>query len=212
MGNLAHALKTPLSVIVNEADAHGGSPDTMALAEKVREQTVIMRDQVGYYLDRARAAARSSMIGTATEVEPVIDGLIRTFAKIYAGRELRFSRDSAPGLRFRGEQQDLEDLIGNLVDNAGKWARSRVTVTAEAGQDVASQSPAGIVVVVEDDGPGLPAEQRALVTRRGRRLDESKPGSGLGLSIVADLVGVYGGSLELSESELGGLRATLRLP
>ena len=210
VGNLAHALKTPLSVIVNEADAHR-APATEAFAEKVREQTAVMRDQVNYHLDRARAAARSSVIGTATDVKPVVDGLVRTFAKIYAERGVAFTSETFSGARFRGERQDLGDLVGNLVDNAGKWARSTVTVTVEAAKD-ASLSPSGIIVTVDDDGPGLSESEKVLVTRRGRRIDESKPGSGLGLSIVVDLAGVYGGSLVLSDSPLGGLRAALRLP
>lgn len=210
VGNLAHALKTPLSVIVNEVDAHR-TPATEAFAEKVREQTAVMRDQVNYHLDRARAAARSSVIGTATDVTPVVDGLVRTFAKIYADRDIAFTSDVHTGARFRGERQDLGDLVGNLVDNAGKWARSSVHVSVETAKD-ASLTPSGITVTVDDDGPGLSASERALVTRRGRRIDESKPGSGLGLSIVVDLAGVYGGSLTLADSPRGGLRAMLRLP
>ena len=212
VGNLAHALKTPLSVIVNEADAHPQEPEVAALAEKVREQAVVMRDQVNYYLDRARVAARSSVIGTATEVKPVLEGLVRTFAKIYRSRDLRIVQTVPPSLRFRGERQDLEDLVGNLIDNAAKWAASRIEVAVEAVEDTATATPTGIVVIVDDDGPGLPPDARALATRRGRRLDESKPGSGLGLSIVVDLAGAYGGSFTLSESPLGGLRASLRLP
>ena len=212
VGNLAHALKTPLSVVINEADAHAATPETAALAGKVREQTLLMRDQVSYYLDRARAAARSTMIGTATEVKPVIDGLVRTFEKIYVDRTLVFLTEAPPGLRFRGERQDLEDLVGNLIDNAGKWALGRVAVTVEAVLDPAVRSLTGLIVLVDDDGPGLPPDQWTMVTTRGRRMDETKPGSGLGLSIVADLVGIYGGTLTLSDSPLGGLRATLRLP
>ncbi len=213
VGNLAHALKTPLSVIVNEAEAHRGGDDPGALADKVREQSAIMRDQVSYYLDRASAAARSSMIGNATEAKPVVEGLVRTFAKIYASRSIDFVANVPAGLRFRGEKQDLEELIGNLVDNAGKWARARVAITVVPASEPAENGvSSGIVVTVDDDGPGLPREQRALATRRGRRMDETKPGSGLGLSIVADLVGVYGGAMSLAESPLGGLRAILRLP
>ena len=212
VGNLAHALKTPLSVIVNEADAHSGQPEAGVLASRVRDQAGIMRDQVNYYLDRARAAARSSVIGTATDVKPVLGGLIRTFTKIYRDRDLTFEEHVPAGLRFRGERQDLEDLIGNLIDNAGKWATTRVEVVGRLNEDPASASPTGIVITVDDDGPGLPPEARDLAMRRGRRLDESKPGSGLGLSIVVDLASAYGGSLVLSESPLGGLRATLQLP
>ncbi len=207
VGNLAHALKTPLSVIVNEAEA--GSPK---LAEKVREQAEVMSRQVTFYLDRARAAARATSIGASTELAPVLDGLLRTFQKVYRERNLTFESAAAPGLRFRGEPQDLADLVGNLLDNAGKWAHSRIVVTAE--REV-SADPSGrdyFLVHIDDDGPGLGPEARAAAVERGRRLDESRPGSGLGLSIVVDLAGNYGGVLELGESSLGGLRATLRLP
>ena len=211
VGNLAHALKTPLSVIVNEASAQAaGEPD--ALTAKVRDQVQIMRDQVTYYLDRARAAARSTVIGNVTEVKPVIEGLVRTFGKIYRDRDIVFEARLPDGLRFRGEKQDLEDLVGNLVDNAGKWAEGQVTVTVESTNDPGELGPSALLILVDDDGAGLDAEARGLVARRGRRLDESKPGSGLGLSIVTDLAGTYGGSFSLDQSPLGGLRAVLRLP
>ncbi|MGI3903764.1 MAG: ATP-binding protein [Janthinobacterium lividum] len=211
VGNLAHALKTPLSVIVNEASAQGlGDPD--GLGAKVRDQVQIMRDQVTYYLDRARAAARSTVIGNVTEVKPVIEGLVRTFGKIYRDRDIVFGAQMQDGLRFRGEKQDLEDLVGNLVDNAGKWAKGRVLVTVETTNDPGELGPSALLIFVDDDGAGLRAEARGVAARRGRRLDESKPGSGLGLSIVTDLAGTYGGSFALDESPMGGLRAILRLP
>ncbi len=212
VGNLAHALKTPLSVIVNEASTQAAADEPDGLAAKVRDQVGIMRDQVTYYLDRARAAARSTVIGTVTEVKPVIEGLVRTFGKIYRDRDIVFEAQLPDGLRFRGEKQDLEDLVGNLVDNAGKWASHRVRVTVAATVDPGELGTSALLIVVDDDGAGLDAEARGLVARRGRRLDESKPGSGLGLSIVTDLAGTYGGSFTLDESPLGGLRAVLRLP
>lgn len=208
VGNLAHALKTPLSVISNEA---GGDPSP--LAGKVREQTALMRDQVAWYLERARAAARSTVIGASADVGPSLGALVRTFEKIYVDRAIAFDVDCPSGLRFRGERQDLEEMLGNLIDNAGKWASSRVLVTlTEAARESGEASPGFLMISVEDDGPGLPAERRAEALGRGRRLDESKPGSGLGLSIVADLAKIYGGSLDLAESPLGGLAASLRLP
>jgi signal transduction histidine kinase len=207
VGNLAHALKTPLSVIVNEAEA--GSP---TLAEKTLEQAALMTRQVTFYLDRAKAAARATSLGAATEYAPVIDGLMRTFQKVYREHDLAFDSASPPGLRFRGESQDLADLVGNLLDNAGKWAKSQIVVTAE--REIA-RDPSGrsyFLVHIDDDGPGLDPAARAAALERGRRLDESRPGSGLGLSIVVDLAANYGGALELGASPLGGLRATLRLP
>lgn len=205
VGNLAHALKTPLSVLLNEAGQSSGP-----LAEKVREQSAVMRDQVQYYLDRARAAARAATIGNITEIEPVISSFIRAFEKIYHDRDIRFLSEIMAGLRFRGEKQDLEEMIGNLADNAGKWAKSRVVI--RVGPDEGGGATPMIAIIVDDDGPGLPDEARKEATKRGRRLDETKPGSGLGLSIVVDLAMLYGGRLSLEDSPLGGLRARLILP
>jgi signal transduction histidine kinase len=207
VGNLAHALKTPLSVLINEAEA--GSP---RLAEKTKEQAEIMRHQVAFYLDRARAAARANALGSATEVKPVIEGLTRTFQKVYRDRALAFSIDAPDGLRFRGEEQDLTDLIGNLLDNAGKWARERIAIHAARDPRLDANGRPFFITQIDDDGPGLNPEARAEALRRGKRLDESRPGSGLGLSIIVDLAHLYGGALQLEDSPLGGLRATLRLP
>ncbi len=205
VGNLAHALKTPLSVLLNEAGNDQGQ-----LAEKVREQSAVMRDQVQYYLDRARAAARAATIGNITDIEPVIAAFIRAFEKIYRDRDIRFRSEIETSLRFRGEKQDLEEMIGNLADNAGKWANSQVVIRVE-GAESPTATPI-IRLIVDDDGPGLPEEARKEATKRGRRLDETKPGSGLGLSIVVDLAVLYGGQLVLEDSPLGGVRAQLVLP
>ncbi|HLJ71160.1 MAG TPA: ATP-binding protein [Roseiarcus sp.] len=207
VGNLAHALKTPLSILINEAEA--GSP---MLAEKAKEQAEIMRHQVAFYLDRARAAARANALGSATEVKPVIEGLTRTFQKVYRDRALAFSIDAPDGLRFRGEEQDLTDLIGNLLDNAGKWAHERIDIHAARDPRSDSSGRPYFITMIDDDGPGLDPQARAEALRRGKRLDESRPGSGLGLSIIVDLAHLYGGALQLEDSPLGGLRATLRLP
>lgn len=207
VGNLAHALKTPLSVVLNEADA-APSP----LADKVIEQARIMRDQVSFYLDRARAAARGGALGAATPVAPCVEALLRAFAKIYGNKGVRFSGDIGPELRFLGERQDLEEMIGNLLDNAGKWARTAVTISVEADPAPEGAGRSTLVVTIDDDGPGLAPHLRAEATKRGRRLDETKPGSGLGLSIVVDLAAAYGGALALDDSPAGGLRARLRLP
>ena len=201
VGNLAHALKTPLSVIVNEADAN--SP---TLADKVREQAEVMRRQVSFYLDRARAAARAGSAGAATEIKPVIEQLVRTFEKVYRERGLDFVVEAPDGLRFRGESQDLTDLIGNLLDNAGKWARERVIITATPEPTTLEAGRSFFVATIDDDGPGLGEQERQAALERGRRLDESRPGSGLGLSIVVDVAAAYGGSLKLEQSALGGLR------
>jgi len=207
VGNLAHALKTPLSVIVNEAASR-----TDPFAVKVREQTDIMRDQVARHLERARIAARASMVGTITEVSPVVTALARTMEKIHRARGIAIDVDAPQEVRFRGERQDLEEMVGNLVDNACKWANSRVTL--EVLPEHATKNGEVVRLVIDDDGPGLSAGEgkEIEIPRRGLRLDETKPGSGLGLSIVVELAGLYGGELSLGTAPIGGLRAELVLP
>ena len=209
VGNLAHALKTPLSVIVNEAASRDDG-----FATKVREQTDIMRDQVTRHLERARLAAGLSSIGSVTEIGPVVTALARTMEKIHHDRGIAIDVEAPADVRFRGERQDLEEMVGNLVDNACKWARSRVSVEVlRDGTGGASERPL-VRLVIDDDGPGLsPAErEEARAAHRGRRLDETKPGSGLGLSIVVELADLYGGELSLGTAPIGGLRAELTLP
>jgi signal transduction histidine kinase len=208
VGNLAHAIKTPLSVMVNEATSHPADP----FAEKVLEQADLMRDQVAHHLERARIAARLTVIGTVTEVGPVVDALRRTMEKIHRDRGIAIEVSVAPQARFRGERQDLEEMVGNLVDNACKWAASRASIEVLVELAAAPGASTMLRVIVDDDGRGLSEEERAQVSRRGQRLDESKPGSGLGLSIVVDLAGLYGGNLTLGRAPIGGLRAELLLP
>jgi signal transduction histidine kinase len=208
VGNLAHALKTPISVMLNEATAQGSSP----FALKVREQTELMRDQVTRHLERARLAARVAVIGTVTDVRTTVAALARTMEKIHHHRALAIDIDAPEGVRFRGEQQDLEEMVGNLVDNACKWAQSRVAVEVFSERKAADDERRMVHVIVDDDGPGLSPQQREQVARRGRRLDETKPGSGLGLSIVVELASLYGGALTLGTAPIGGLRAELLLP
>ncbi len=205
VGNLAHALKTPLSVLLNEAES-----SNTPLSVVVNEQINIMRDQVQYYLDRARAAARAVAIGQSCEVEPIIIAFVRTFEKIYQNRRVTYIAKINGLPKFRGEKQDLEEMIGNLADNAGKWAGSKVEI--QAWMDITLKDKPSLIIIIDDDGVGLTQDQRFEATRRGQRLDESKPGSGLGLSIVADLANVYGGKFSLENSPLGGLRAKLELP
>jgi signal transduction histidine kinase len=204
VGNLAHALKTPLSVVFNEAAARGDD----GFAAKVIEQTSIMRDQIAHHLERARLAARLKVVGSVTDVVPVVTALTRTMEKIYQPRGIVIDLHAPAQVRFRGERQDLEEMVGNLVDNACKWAQMRVSV--EVVPEVGARPM--VRIVVDDDGPGLSPGQRDQVARRGRRLDETKPGSGLGLSIVVELSTLYGGSLSLSTAPIGGLRAELVLP
>jgi signal transduction histidine kinase len=208
VGNLAHAIKTPLSVIVNEAAAHRAD----SFADKVLEQADVMRDQVAHHLERARIAARVTIVGTVTEVAPTIEALQRTMEKIHRDRGIVIEVKADPRARFRGERQDLEEMAGNLVDNACKWASSRVFIEVLLERPTESGAAPMFRIVVDDDGRGISEAERAQVSRRGQRLDESKPGSGLGLSIVVDLAALYGGSLTLGNAPIGGLRAELRLP
>ncbi len=207
VGNLAHALKTPLSVIANEAQASRGQ-----LSQKVSQQVEVMRDQINLYLDRARRAARVHALGSLTEVGLVIDSLVRTLQRINADRSIAVETDCPPGLKFLGEKQDLEEMIGNLLDNAFKWSAGWVGVRVAPVEDTAVLGKTWIELTVEDDGPGLPEGRRDEALQRGRRLDETKPGSGLGLAIVAETAAMYGGSVMLGDSARGGLKATLRLP
>lgn len=200
-GNLAHALKTPLSVLANAAT---GREDE--LARLVATQTDIARKQVEYHLSRARAAAVVRVPGAQTAVGPVVEGLVRTMQRIYADRKLQLTiMPLDRELMFKGEEQDLQEMLGNLLDNACKWATSQVRVGAEV-------EDGRMELRVEDDGPGIAPELRAAMIRRGARADEQVPGTGLGLAIVDDLARLYGGDVVLGESMLGGLSARLRLP
>jgi len=208
VGNLAHALKTPLSVMVNEATAHGTEP----FGQKILEQADIMRDQVARHLERARLAARLTVVGSVTQAAPVVTALARTMEKIHRDKNLTIDIHADETARFHGERPDLEEMVGNLVDNACKWASSRVAIEVVRERPDAASERQVVRVIVDDDGRGLSPSEREQVAKRGRRLDETKPGSGLGLSIVLELAGLYGGGLTFGTAPLGGLRAELVLP
>jgi signal transduction histidine kinase len=200
VGNLAHALKTPISALLMEAQAQPGP-----LAQLVTRQAEAMRGHVEHHLRRARAAARSQSLGERTPVAPVMEELARLLERVYRTRDLDI--DPGPGdLVFAGERQDLLEMIGNILENACKWSRTAVMARVEALDDRRFR------VVIEDDGPGLPADQRDEALRRGARLDEAAPGSGLGLAIVSDLARAYGGELQLGVAEAGGLKVEITLP
>ncbi len=207
VGNLAHALKTPLSVIINEAASQNSD-----FAEKVAQQALLMKQQVSHHLDRARIAAQIRPASGVTDVSVQLSALSRALQKIYEARALHFQVDCPSGVRFFGEKQDFEEMAGNLMDNACKWAKSSVVVKVQASEGPLAKSNRTFQLIIEDDGPGLPEDFRQSAVKRGRRLDESVPGSGLGLSIVADLSHLYRGSLRLEEASNGGLRACLTLP
>lgn len=201
VGNLAHALKTPIAVLMNET-----ANDDSESARLVRRQTETMSRQVDHHLRRARAAAHAKAIGAQCSVGDVVEDIARTLGKIYARQEKSIAAEGHQGLSFRGERQDLEEMVGNLADNACKWATSRATIRCGVEDD------ANFYLIVEDDGPGMSREQREQALQRGVRLDEEAPGTGLGLSIVVELARIYGGELELGNSQAGGLAAKLILP
>ena len=205
-GNLAHALKTPLSVLANAAHASGMNPETAKLARLVNEQVSVARKHVDYHLGRAQTAATERIPGSRTPLQPVLDGLVRVMHRIHADRELQLNIEPIPAsLDFRGEAQDLQEMLGNLLDNACKWASRTIGVSIRI-------APGTFTILIDDDGPGLTREQRTSVVQRGVRADEKTPGSGLGLSIVDDLARLYGGGVELDDSPLGGLRTALTPP
>jgi signal transduction histidine kinase len=171
VGNLAHAIKTPLSVIVNEAAAHPVDP----FASKVLEQADVMRDQVAHHLERARIAARVTIVGTVTEVAPAMEALRRTMEKIHRDRGIAIDLKADPHPRFRGERQDLEEMAGNLVDNACKWAASQVFIEVRAEPPSEPLAGPWLRIIVDDDGRGLSAAERAQVSRRGQRLEQELP-------------------------------------
>ncbi|MBE7219951.1 MAG: sensor histidine kinase [Caulobacteraceae bacterium] len=201
VGNLAHALKTPISVMLSEAERQPGP-----LAEVVSRQAHAMQGQVDHHLRRARAAARAQAAGERTPVEPVLDELARTLDRIYGRRGVDIGWEAEPNAVFQGERQDLLEMVGNLLENACKYSGGEVQAQATAAPD------GRLLIAIDDDGPGLSPAQRLAAVQRGQRLDETEPGSGLGLSIVDELARAYGGALVLESSELGGLRAELRLP
>jgi signal transduction histidine kinase len=203
VGNLAHALKTPISVMLAEAERHPGE-----LADVIGRQAEAMRDHVDHHLRRARAAARLQGQGERTPVAPLLEELVLTLERIHQDKGVEIDWDAPDDLAFLGERQDLLEIAGNVLENACKWSKRRVR--ARGAPDYSR--PDWIRIIVEDDGPGLPPERRAEVMQRGARLDESAPGSGLGLSIVDELARAYGGTVTLGTSSLGGLKAEIALP
>lgn len=210
-GNLAHAIKTPLAAMAQAARSAAQHPDAVGeLPALVQEQVAVARRHVDWHLARSRAAAALGLPGACVAVAPVVAGLLRVLERVHAERGLTLACDRvAPGASFAGEAQDLQEILGNLLDNACKWAQHEVSVSAASFTEAGGQR---LRIVVEDDGPGIAPAQRQAVMARGERLDESVPGSGLGLAIVHELVHLYGGQLSLDQSALGGLRVELTLP
>ena len=203
-GDLAHGLKTPLAVLAHEA-GQAASAGHAELAAAIDQQIERMRRQIDRHLALARSAAAGTAPAARAPALTSAEALARTLLRLHAGRGLRIDVDVDAAHAFRGQREDLDEMLGNLLDNACKWARRRVALASavDNGQ---------LVLRVDDDGPGLEASMREAVTERGVRADETAPGSGLGLAIVRELAELYGGGVTLAVSPLGGLRAELRLP
>jgi signal transduction histidine kinase len=198
-GNLAHALKTPLTVIMNAATAQ--SPD---LGDTVIREATTMRRQVDHHLARARAVGRRGAAQSRAEVWPSLQAVERAVGRLYPDARIDMDGDKEASVRV--ERQDLDELLGNLIENAAKYGGGSVFATVMPADDM-------VEILVEDDGAGIPAADRTRIFDRGARLDSGKPGTGLGLAIVRDVAEIYGGSVTLDESEdLGGLMVRLRLP
>jgi signal transduction histidine kinase len=203
-GDLAHGLKTPLAVLAQEAD-RAEVVGHHEMAATISLQVERMRRQVDYHLAHARAAGAGDVPGSHCPVLPAVEGLVRTLLRIYAGRGLAIKVDVPPEHFVRGQREDLEEMLGNLLDNACKWAKSNVKIQS-------AQENGAVILTVDDDGPGLARAMREVVLQRGVRADEAAPGSGLGLAIVRDLAELYAGTIALEDSPWGGLRSRLRLP
>ncbi|MCB2088718.1 MAG: histidine kinase, partial [Sphingomonadaceae bacterium] len=201
-GNLAHALKTPLTVLTNAATAR--DPD---LATHVFRETKAMQRHVDHHLARARAVGRRAAGLSRADVWPSVESVLRAVTRIY--EQTRFDLDGNARAVVSIERQDLDEILGNLIENAAKYGGGSVFVTVDAHPDDSTKCE----IWIEDDGTGIPADKRTEIFARGARLDTGKPGTGLGLAIVRDVVEIYGGSVELGESEdLGGLLVRLTLP
>jgi len=203
-GDLAHGLKTPLAILAQEAERAGAAGQT-EVAASITQQVDRMRRQVDYHLAHARAAASGAASGARSSIRESAEGLARALLRLHAERGLSIDVNVPPAHSVRVQREDLDEMLGNLLDNACKWGRARVSIGA-------SEADADVVITVDDDGSGLAEEMRDAVLQRGVRADEAASGSGLGLAIVRDLAELYGGSISLDASPAGGLRARLRLP
>ena len=203
-GDLAHGLKTPLAVLSQEA-ARAAAAGHRDVAAAVVAQVERMRRQVDHHLAHARAAASGATPAARCAVLESADGLVRTLQRLYAERGLTFVLAVPDTHIVRVHREDLDEMLGNLLDNACKWTKSRVELHS-------ADFPGAVTLTIDDDGPGIPDTLREGVLQRGVRADEAAPGSGFGLAIVRDLAELYGGSISLSPSALGGLSARLELP
>jgi signal transduction histidine kinase len=203
-GDLAHGLKTPVAVLMHEAD-RADAAGQYEVAAEMRTQLDRMRRQLDYHLAHARAAASGAPLGARSSVAESASALARTLLRLHADRGLSIDVNVSPGHAVRAQREDLDEMLGNLLDNACKWAKSRICITSAI-------ESSNILITIDDDGTGLDPTMRDTVLQRGVRADEAAPGSGFGLAIVRDLAELYGGSIALERAESGGVRAALRLP
>jgi len=208
LADLAHSLKTPLAVLRARLDHPGPEAE---LRGDVDVQLRRMNDLVSYQLARA-ARSGHQLFAAPIAIEPHAEEIVKGLEKVYSRKGVLCEFEIAPGAQFHGEPGDLQELLGNLLENAFKWARSRVLLTVQHGETVPNRRP-GLLVAVDDDGPGIPPEKVALILQRGVRGDERVQGHGIGLAIVQDMVRSYRGTLDvLASQELGGARFEARLP
>lgn len=205
-GDLAHGLKTPLAIVAQEAERLEATSQNESAAI-IAEQVERMRREVEVHLARARMSGSAAPFGAHVKVRPIAERLVRTIGRLYAAKAIDFAIDIPASCAVRCETEDLQEMLGNLLENACKWARTSVILSSDL---VTSQN--GVTIVVDDDGPGIDEAMRERVLQRGVRADETGSGSGLGLAIVTDLVDLYGGSLILETAPRGGLRVKLTLP
>ncbi|MEM7291703.1 MAG: ATP-binding protein, partial [Pseudomonadota bacterium] len=202
--NLAHSLKTPIAVLLNEGETGKSvSPDI------VKQQATNMQTQVQHYLSKARIAAQLGSVTYRTRVSESLERICSVMRKLNPDKTIELDLPNVDPV-FAGEREDLEEIVGNLLENASKWGKTKINVSVISHDKTESKST--IEIVVEDDGPGIPSQDHDKALKRGQRLDETVPGTGLGLSIVADMVDAYGGDILLGDSKLGGLKVSIYLP
>jgi len=203
-GDLAHGLKTPLAVLAHEAQQAQAAGHEQ-LAAEIDQQIDRMRRQIDYHLARARSMASSASPGAHASIAASAEGIARVLQRLHSERGMLIEIDAPASHAFSGQREDLDEMLGNLLDNACKWARTRVKLTC-------SKVDQQVVILVDDDGPGIEPSMREAIMQRGVRADEAAPGSGLGLAIVRDIAEIYRGSISLAGSPMGGARACLSLP
>lgn len=201
LGNMAHSLKTPLTILANALSLKQTGSGSVGEAE---EQLQRIRQIIDYQLQRA--AAGQASLGTATQLKPVVTKIISAMQKVHADKSLRIENRIDDNLTCQCDEGDLMEVLGNLLENACKWSQQQIRITAQQSEQ------GGLEICIEDDGPGIPAEVREQVLQRGQRADPTTAGHGIGLAMVHEIVLLYGGKLKIESSELGGTTICIQLP